>query len=225
MTIAAVLWDFGGVLTTSPFDAFNRFEDQHDIPRNFIRGINAVNPTTNAWARFESSQINLEEFDRAFARESKAAGHYISGSEIVSLLAGDVRPRMVEVLKRCKATYKVACITNNVKAGGGRSMAACVDRAAAIQEVMALFECVVESSREGIRKPDPAIYRLACDRLGVSPTESVYLDDLGINLKPARALGMRTIKVVTEGQAIADLEKILGFEFAFNEISKAGADG
>lgn len=225
MTIAAVLWDFGGVLTTSPFDAFNRFEDENDIPRNFIRGINAVNPTTNAWARFESSQINLEEFDRAFARESEAAGHYISGSEIVSLLAGDVRPRMVEVLKRCKATYKVACITNNVKAGGGRSMSACADRAAAIQEVMVLFECVVESSREGIRKPDPAIYRLACDRLRVSPTESVYLDDLGINLKPARALGMRTIKVVTEGQAIADLEKILGFEFAFNEISKAGADG
>ena len=225
MTIAAVLWDFGGVLTTSPFDAFNRFEDEHDIPRNFIRGINAVNSTTNAWARFESSQINLDEFDRAFARESEAAGHYISGSEIVSLLAGDVRPRMVEVLKRCKAKYKVACITNNVKAGEGPSMASCVDRAAAIREVMVLFECVIESSREGIRKPDPEIYRLACDRLGVSPTESVYLDDLGINLKPARALGMRTIKVVTEGQTIADLEKILGFAFALNGISKAGADG
>ena len=225
MTIAAVLWDFGGVLTTSPFDAFNRFEDEHEIPRDFIRGINAVNPTTNAWARFESSQINLDEFDRAFARESEAAGHRISGSEIVALLAGDVRPRMVEVLKRCKATYKVACITNNVKAGEGPSMATCADRAAAIREVMGLFECVIESSREGIRKPDPEIYRLACDRLGVSPTESVYLDDLGINLKPARALGMRTIKVVTEDQAIADLEKILGFEFAFNGISKVDADG
>ncbi len=225
MTIAAVLWDFGGVLTTSPFDAFNRFEDEHDVPRNFIRGINAVNPMTNAWARFESSQINLDEFDRAFARESEAAGHRISGREIVALLAGDVRPRMVEVLKRCKATYKVACITNNVKAGEGPSMAACADRAAAIREVMVLFECVIESSRERIRKPDPEIYRLACDRLGVSPTESVYLDDLGINLKPARALGMRTIKVVTEGQTIADLEKVLGFEFAFDGISKAAADG
>jgi putative hydrolase of the HAD superfamily len=214
MTVTAVLWDFGGVLTTSPFDAFNRFEDERGIPRDFIRGINAINPTTNAWARFESSQINLDEFDLEFARESRAAGHSIAGREIVALLSGELRPRMVDVLKHCKASYKVACITNNVKAGSGPSMASSADRASAISEVMSLFECVIESSHEGIRKPDPRIYRLACDRLGVLPEHSVYLDDLGINLKPARELGMQTIKVVSEDQAIADLERVLGVEFS-----------
>jgi putative hydrolase of the HAD superfamily len=213
MAITAVLWDFGGVLTTSPFDSFNRFEQASGIPRDFIRGVNAVNPTSNAWARFESSQIDLDEFDRAFAQESQAAGHRIPGREIVALLSGDVRPRMVEVLKRCRAEYKVACITNNVMAGEGAAMAASPGGAAAVTEVMALFETVIESSKEGIRKPDPRIYRLACDRLGISPVDAVYLDDLGINLKPARDLGMQTIKVVSEAQAIADLESVLGIQF------------
>lgn len=207
------MWDFGGVLTTSPFDAFNRFEEERGLPRNFIRGINAINPTTNAWARFESSQSTLDEFDREFELESQAAGQCVRGREIVALLSGDVRPRMVAVLKRCQADYKIACITNNVKAGAGPSMAGSADRAAEIMEVMALFECVIESSKEGIRKPDPKIYELACERLGVSPTEVVYLDDLGINLKPARNLGMRTIKVVSEEQAIADLGRELGVQF------------
>jgi len=213
MAITAVLWDFGGVLTTSPFDAFNRYEEQRGFPRDFIRGINARNPTTNAWAQFESSQISLDEFDRAFELESQNAGHRISGREIVALLSGDIRPRMVEVLKRCKAEYKVACITNNVKAGTGPTMASSAGRATAIAEVMALFECVIESSEEGIRKPDPRIYQLACDRLGVLPSETIYLDDLGVNLKPARALGMRTIKVVSQEQAIADLARLSGIEF------------
>jgi putative hydrolase of the HAD superfamily len=213
MAITAVLWDFGGVLTTSPFDSFNRFEQARGIPRDFIRGVNAVNPTGNAWARFESSQIDLDEFDRAFADESQTAGHRIPGREIVALLSGEVRPRMVEVLTRCKTEYKVACITNNVMAGEGAAMAASPDGAAAVTAVMALFETVIESSKEGIRKPDPRIYRLACDRLGISPVEAVYLDDLGINLKPARDLGMQTIKVVTEAQAIADLESVLGIQF------------
>jgi len=213
MTISAIVWDFGGVLTTSPFDTFNRFEADNGIPVNFIRGVNAVNPTTNAWAQFESSEISLDEFDTAFRQESAAAGHAIAGKAVIELLAGDVRPRMVEVLKRCKALYKVACITNNVKAGQGPTMADTRERAAAVHEVMALFEHVIESSAEGIRKPNPRIYELACRRLGVSPAETVYLDDLGINLKPARELGMRTIKVVSEEQAINDLGAVLGIEF------------
>ena len=213
MTITAILWDFGGVLTTSPFVAFNRFERERGLPENFIRGINAVNPTTNAWARFESSQISLDEFDREFEQEARAAGHSVGGREIMALLAGDVRPRMVEVLKRCKADYKVGCITNNAKAGEGPTMANSPDRARAVLEVMDLFECVIESSKVGIRKPDPRIYQIACERLGVSPAEAVYLDDLGINLKPARELGMRTIKVVSEDQAITALGRELGIEF------------
>ncbi len=212
MTITAVLWDFGGVLTSSPFEAFNRFELERGIPRDFIRGVNSVNPTTNAWARFESDQISLEEFDRAFADETHAAGHRIQGREITALLSGELRPRMVKVLKRCRADYKVACITNNVKAGKGASMVKSAELASAVSEVMGLFECVIESSKEGIRKPDPRIYTLACDRLGVQPDQTVYLDDLGINLKPARALGMHTIKVVSEEQAIADLSRSLGID-------------
>jgi putative hydrolase of the HAD superfamily len=213
MPISAILWDFGGVFTTSPFDAFNVFEEQNGIPRDFIRGVNSINPTSNAWAQFESNQITLDEFDRAFEIESRAAGHAIAGKRIIALLSGDVRPRMVAVLRRCRIDYKVACITNNVKAGKGPSMADSPAREAAVNEVMALFEHVIESSEEGIRKPDPKIYELACDRLGVAPANTVYLDDLGINLKPARALGMRTIKVVSEAQAITDLSNVLGIEF------------
>ncbi len=208
--IEAVIWDFGGVLTTSPFEAFNRYERERGLPENFIRTINATNPEDNAWARFESSRITLEEFDRAFADESESAGHRVPGSEVVALLSGDVRPRMVRMLELCKASYSVACITNNVKSGQGPGMARNGDRAAAVQAVMSLFDLVVESSVEGIRKPNPAIYELACERLGVAPARAVFLDDLGINLKPARTLGMQTIKVLNEDQAIDELYELTG---------------
>jgi putative hydrolase of the HAD superfamily len=208
--IEAVLWDFGGVLTTSPFEAFNRFEADRGIPADFIRTINATNPESNAWAHFESSQITLDQFNDAFAAESEAVGHRITGREVVALLSGDLRPRMVEVLKHCKEHFRVACITNNVKSGTGPGMARDADRAVQMQEVMNLFDLVVESSVEGIRKPNPKIYQLACDRLGVDPESTVFLDDLGINLKPARALGMSTIKVLKEDQAIGELYQVTG---------------
>jgi putative hydrolase of the HAD superfamily len=206
--IEAVIWDFGGVLTTSPFEAFNRFEAERGLPRDFIRGINATNPRTNAWARFESSVISLDEFDREFAEESATAGHRIGGREVVALLSGDIRPRMVAALAHCKAHFQVACITNNVKSGAGPGMALNAERAARVDAVMSLFDLVVESSIEGIRKPDPAIYELTCQRLGVAADTCVFLDDLGINLKPARALGMRTIKVLEEEQALAELYQV-----------------
>lgn len=207
-----ILWDFGGVLTTSPFDAFNRYEDERGIPRDFIRGVNAVNHQDNAWARFESSRIDLDEFDRQFLAETTAAGHPIPGRDVVPLLGGDVRPQMVAALRRCKQDYAVACLTNNARAGAGAGMSSSAQQAAAVREVMALFDRVIESSKEGIRKPDPRIYALACERMGVEPQDVVYLDDLGINLKPARAMGMTTIKVVSEAQAIADLGAALGIE-------------
>ncbi len=210
MTISAILWDFGGVLTTSPFEAFNRFEAEHGLPTDFIRGINATNPDRNAWALFESSSIGLDEFDEAFAEESAAQGHRVPGRKVVELLSGELRPRMVEALQSCKVSYQVACITNNVKSGKGPAMASNPARAAAMEGVMALFDLVVESSIEGIRKPDPRIYELACARLGVRPEEAVFLDDLGVNLKPARALGMHTIKVVEEGQALDELSSVTG---------------
>lgn len=210
--IEAVLWDFGGVLTTSPFEAFNRYEAERGLPRDFIRTINATNPEHNAWALFESSQIDLDAFDRLFAEESAAVGHRVPGREVVALLSGDLRPRMVEVLKRCKAAYRVACITNNVKSGQGPGMAATQERAQRMAEVMALFDLVVESSVEGVRKPNPRIYAIACERLGITPERTVFLDDLGINLKPAREMGMRTIKVLNEDQAIDDLRAVTGLD-------------
>ncbi|GMV63796.1 MAG: hypothetical protein AMXMBFR74_29630 [Parvibaculum sp.] len=209
--VEAVIWDFGGVLTSSPFEAFNRYEAERGLAKDFIRSINATNPDTNAWALFERSECSLAEFDRLFADESEAKGARIPGRDIIELLSGDIRPEMVTALKRCKERAKVGCITNNVSAGEGAGMARSHEKAAAVQEIMSLFDHVIESSKAGIRKPDPRIYEMACGALGVSAAASVYLDDLGINLKPARALGMTTIKVVTPEQALKELEAAAGF--------------
>ncbi len=209
--IKAVLWDFGGVFTTSPFEAFARFERAHNLPKEFIRTINSTNPDTNAWAQFESSAIDVAEFDAAFRAEAEALGHRVDGKDVLELLSGEFRPRMAAALRECKKHYKVGCITNNMKkAGEGPAMAASDERAEKARQVMAEFDIVVESSVEGVRKPNPRIYQIACDRLGVTPDQAVFLDDLGINLKPARAMGMTTIKVVSEEQAIGELSLATG---------------
>ena len=210
MSFKAILWDFGGVLTSSPFDAFSRYEAERGLPADFIRSVNARNHHENAWAQFESSRCTLEEFDRLFLEESRAMGYPVPGRDVLDLLGGDLRPRMIDILKRLKRTYHVACLTNNMNLGQGRSMWGSAERAARVAEVMTIFHLVIESSLEGLRKPDPRIYQLACDRIGVAPAEIVYLDDLGVNLKPAREMGMTTIKVTGEAQAIADLSKALG---------------
>ncbi|MCY3814273.1 MAG: HAD-IA family hydrolase [Gammaproteobacteria bacterium] len=213
--IKAVLWDFGGVFTTSPFEAFARFERAHNLPKDFIRTINSTNPDTNAWAQFESSAIDVDGFDTAFRAEAEALGHSVRGKDVLELLSGEFRPRMVAALATCKAHYKVGCITNNMKrAGEGPAMAATDERAQTATRVMAQFDIVVESSVEGVRKPNPRIYQIACERLGVRPKEAVFLDDLGINLKPARAMGMTTIKVVDEGQALDELGAATGLSFS-----------
>ena len=204
----AIFWDFGGVITTSPFENFNRLEERCGAPKDFIRTINSVNSTTNAWAQFESNQVDLEEFDELFAIESELAGHEIRGREVISMLSGDLRPKMVDLLKLCKEQYKVACITNNVKAGRGPGMSNDDDKASKVSKVMELFDDVIESSVEGIRKPNPEIYRLACRRLSVEPEKCLFIDDLGINLKPAKKMGMKTIKVKSEAQALEDIYRI-----------------
>ncbi len=208
--IRAVLWDFGGVVTTSPFDAFNGYERAHGIPENFIRRINATNAHDNAWAKFERSEVDLAGFSALFEAESAAAGHPIPGTRVIELLSGEVRPEMVVALRRCRERFLIGCLTNNMAVGDGPGMALCRARRAAVAEAMALFHVVVESSKVGVRKPDPRIYRAACAELGVEPGEVVYLDDLGINLKPARAMGMTTIKVTDAGQALAELERAIG---------------
>jgi putative hydrolase of the HAD superfamily len=206
----AVLWDFGGVILTSPFEAFRRYEREAGLPEDFIRSLNARNPDANAWAKMERSEVSLAEFVTLFQSEALELGHQIDGWRVLQAISGDIRPQMVEALRRCKAAFRVACITNNMKHGDGPGMARSPDKAAAVAEVMALFEHIVESSKLGFRKPDPRIYRHACDLLGVTPEQCVYLDDLGINLKPARALGMRTIKVGDPDVAIAELEAMVG---------------
>lgn len=211
--LKVVLWDFGGVLTTSPFEAFTRFEQDNDLPKDFIRSINATNPDDNAWAQFESNAIDADAFDEAFAIESKAKGFEVRGKAVLALLSGDIRPNMVSALKQIKTMYRVGCITNNVKSGQGAGMARSSQKAAAIAEVMALFDVVIESSLVGIRKPNPKIYQMACEAMDVTPEDALFIDDLGINLKPAKALGMQTIKVLNENQALADLELALGMTF------------
>lgn len=213
MSVEAVLWDFGGVFTTSPFDAFNRYEREKGLPNDIIRRINSVNPDANAWARIERSEIDAAMFDRLFEDEAKLLGHMIPGRDVLALLSGDLRPRVVSAFKACKAQFKVGCITNNAPTGKGAGMSSSSEKARQIAEVFSLFDHVIESSKAGVRKPDPRIYQMMCDALAVKPESCVYLDDLGINLKPAREMGMTTIKVTSEDQLLADLSSVVGIAF------------
>ena len=213
VAVEAVIWDFGGVFTTSPFEAFNRYEVARGLPKDLIRTVNATNPLENAWALFERAEIDRGGFDLKFLEESTALGHPVRGADVLPLLSGDVRPRMVEALKLCKSRFKVGCITNNMAQGHGPGMAASAEGASRSAGIMALFDIIIESSKAGIRKPDPRIYQIACEKLSVEPAACVYLDDLGINCKPAAALGMKAIKVVTEAQALTDLAAATGLVF------------
>jgi putative hydrolase of the HAD superfamily len=210
LTIEAVIWDFGGVFTTSPFEAFNRFERAKGLPVDFIRGINATDPDHNAWARFERAEIDAAGFDAAFLEESTALGHPVRGADILPLLSGDVRPAVVAALELCKRHFKVGCITNNMAQGHGAGMQATREGASRAAAIMNMFDAVIESSKAGVRKPDPRIYQMMCDKLVVSPANCIYLDDLGVNCKPAAALGMTAIKVVSETQLLADLARATG---------------
>ena len=211
---SAVLWDFGGVISSSPFEAFNRHEAARGLPHGFIRGVNARNPDSNAWALLERNEIDGDAFDTAFRAEALALGHDVRGAEVLALLAGDIRPRMVAALDTLKtAGFAIGCITNNAQVGHGPGMTGDAEKAAAVTAVMARFGHVIESSKAGVRKPDPRIYRMMCEALTLDPARCIYLDDLGINCKPAAALGMSAIKVSSEDQALADLGRLLGMAF------------
>jgi len=205
--IRAALFDFGGVILSSPFEAFASFEKERGLPEGFLRSVNATNPDDNAWAKLERTEVDFEQFGELFAVESKALGHEVDGRHVLGLLMGSLRPAMVEAVRRCDERLKTGLLTNNfVTTADGH-----VDRESEMGAVMAMFDVVVESSKAGVRKPDPRFYEIACAELQIDPSEAVFLDDLGINLKPARAMGMTTIKVGDPDIAIAELEVVVGF--------------
>lgn len=208
-----MLWDFGGVILSSPFEAFNRYEQRHGLPRDFIRSVNATDPHTNAWARLERSEITPDEFDREFAEESARLGHHVSGADVLGLLSGEVRPAMVAALDAVIAAgYLTACLTNNVATPAEADDPEGRRGRPEVEAVMARFHQVVESSKVGVRKPERRFYEIACTLLGVEPAECVFLDDLGVNLKPAAAMGMTTIKVTDPTEALSRLGEIVDLQ-------------
>lgn len=217
MAVEAVIWDFGGVFTSSPFEAFNRFEAERGLPKDLIRRVNATNHHTNAWALFERNEVDAGRFDQLFLEESTALGHPVQGRDVLPLLSGAVRPRMVAALKTCKRHFKVGCITNNVVSMHSPGQDEIQRAAGAMGQIMPLFDAIIESSKAGVRKPDPKIYLMMCDLLAVKPQACVYLDDLGINCKPAAQLGMTAIKVVDVDQTLADLARATGLTFDAEE--------
>lgn len=197
----AVLFDLGGVLLSSPFDGFAAYERTRGLPPGAIRTVNATDPDTNAWACFERGEIGRAEFVVRFEVEARAAGYDIEGHAVLDALRGAPVPSMIDALRRVHRSHATGLLTNNLQPIDPASLAA--------ELVLPHCDVVVQSSVEGVRKPDAAFYALACDRLGVEPSECVFLDDLGVNLKPARALGMHTIKVMHAEDAIAELESVL----------------
>jgi putative hydrolase of the HAD superfamily len=208
MTVSAVVFDLGGVITESPMAAFAAYEAEAGLPDGLVRRLNSADPDTNAWARYERRELDEAGFRTAFQAEAAAAGFTVDAGRVLAALHGDVRPAMVTAVQRLReAGLPLALLSNNV---------APMERTGRLGELLGLFDAVVESSIEGVRKPEPAIYALALRRLSaavghpVAAGDCAYLDDLGINLKPARALGMHTIKVVDPAAALAELGTLTG---------------
>tara|TARA_B100002051_G_scaffold269651_1_gene301314 strand:- start:599 stop:1243 length:645 start_codon:yes stop_codon:yes gene_type:complete len=211
--IKAIFWDFGGVITSSPFEAFNVFEKNNNLPSDFLRKVNSTNPDDNAWAKLERSEVNLEEFDLLFEEESNKLGHAVKGKEVIALLQGQIRPEMVNALQKIKGKLIQACLTNNIQSLKKETFEENnVSVSGKHEEIMKLFNFVIESSKVNLRKPDPAFYKLACEKAEIEPFEAVFLDDLGINLKPAKILGMKTIKVIDSIDALQELQKLIPIE-------------
>jgi putative hydrolase of the HAD superfamily len=212
--IRAVLFDFGGVVLSSPIDMFRAYERAASLPPGFLQKLNSTDPDRNAWACMERGELDEAAFCARFEAEGRAAGHAIDARAILGGLTGEIRPAMVAAIRALAPRYRVACLTNNMPIGHGSAMARDPVLGAQIASVMALFAHVVESCKIGARKPEPRFYARACELVGVAPEHCVFLDDLGINLKPARAMGMTTIKVGDPTAALAELAGILGHPVA-----------
>jgi putative hydrolase of the HAD superfamily len=208
MAFRAVIFDLGGVVLPSPLDVFRAYEARHGLPHRFLSEVVIDTGEPGAWSRFERGELDADGFARAFEAECADAGGFVVVAALLEEIAtgSGPRPEMLDALREIREHgLSTAALTNNWSTGGGSPMGT------HYPEMVALFDLVVESAVEGLRKPDPAIYELACARLGVTPEEAVFLDDLGVNLKTARALGMTTIKVGDPGVALAELGAVLGF--------------
>ena len=203
--VEAVLFDMGGVIVSGPWEGFAAHERDNGLPDGLVRRINSTDPDSNAWARMERGEIGLEEFAVAFEGEAAALGYRVDGMAVLDGLGGELIPDVAEAVRRCSERLKTGLLTNNYAPMKSSK------RSAELAEVLGWFDAVIESSVVGVRKPDPAFYDLACEALGVEPAACVFLDDLGVNLKPARAMGMTTIKVVDPDDALAELEAAVGF--------------
>jgi putative hydrolase of the HAD superfamily len=209
-----VIFDLGGVVMPSPLDAFREYERHHDLPHRFLSEIVLAGGDDGAWSKLERGELTMEQFATAFEAECAAAGGTVIAADVFTMVheGSGPRPEMLTAVARIREEgLNVAALTNNWKADDPGSSNPVSSGSALLGNV---FDIVVESSVEGLRKPDPRIYEATCERLGVQPSECVFLDDLGVNLKPARALGMATIKVGDPATALAELADILGFSLA-----------
>ena len=205
----AVIWDFGGVITSSPFDNFKKFEISRNLPAGFIRMVNSQNSDFNAWALLEKGEIDNAMFDQMFLEESRNLGQPIRGDDVLPLINCDIRDEVVSVIQKLKTIgIFQLCLTNNINKPPSLAKSFDDDYQAKLKGVMGYFDYVLESSKLGIRKPDVKIYQLAIEKIGLNPSDIVYFDDLGINLKPARNLGMQTVKVLSKNQLIDNLRNI-----------------
>lgn len=206
----AVLFDLGGVVLGSPLHAIADYERELGIPENFVNRVVASTSPHGGWARLERGELTMEQFYAAFEEDCRTAGHEIDAREMMNRMNAATQPReiMLEAIRRLRGVgFRTAAVTNNWVVP---EEVAEVNPAGAASEISELFDVFVESSVEGLRKPDPAIYHLTCDRLGVVPETCVFLDDIGSNLKSAKALGIATIKVVTPEAALRELEGLVG---------------
>ncbi|MGM0452392.1 MAG: HAD family hydrolase [Thermodesulfobacteriota bacterium] len=207
MSIKAVIFDLGGVILDSPMEVFAEFEKQHGLSSNFLNRAIVDAGSQGAWARLERGEIDLEAFFDAFDAELWQAGAEISSRDLMAAVNdfATVRPPMIEAVRRLRrGGYRTAALTNNwLVADGATSTGLAV--------LKAEFDVFVESSQTGLAKPDPRIYEQVLSELGVAADQAVFLDDIGRNLKPARQMGMTTIKVESVESALRELEKTLSF--------------
>jgi len=203
-SLRAVIFDLGGVVMGSPLHAIAAYERELAIPPGSVNRLVVASGPGGAWSRLERGELDLARFYPAFDAECAAAGHPLSARTMMERIAvaAQPRPAMLAAVRTIRARgLRTSALTNNWQGDGTRER----------DWLGALFDVVVESAVEGLRKPDPRIYALALERLGVTASEAVFLDDIGRNLKPARAMGMRTIKVDEPETALAELTILLGF--------------